>query len=252
MRITILGCGTSTGVPVIGCRCGVCTSNDPRNRRTRTSALFRARGCNILVDTSTDLRAQCLANHIERIDAVLFTHPHADHIHGIDELRIFNLLQRSSIPCYGNEETIKRIRGMFRYIFSEDDNSSWKPRLTLNIMDSPQRIMDTEVIPIRIFHGRLSILGYRIEDAAYLTDCSEVPPDSLGLLDGIELLIIGALREKPHPTHFTIRQAIELSERLGPQRTVLTHLSHSVDYPLHSKDLPDGVEFAYDGMEIEF
>ncbi len=250
MRITILGCGTSTGVPVIGCRCSVCTSNDPRNRRTRTSALFQVRGCNILVDTSTDLRAQCLANHIERIDAVLFTHPHADHIHGIDELRIFNLLQRTSIPCYGNEETIKRIRGMFRYIFSEDNNS-WKPRLTLNIMDSPQKIMDTEVIPVRILHGRLSILGYRIEDAAYLTDCSEVPPDSLKLLDGIGLLIIGALREKPHPTHFTIRQAIELSERLVPQRTVLTHLSHSVDYPLHSKDLPSGVEFAYDGMEIE-
>ena len=251
MKITILGCGTSTGVPVIGCHCSVCTSSDPRNRRTRTSALFSVNGHNLLVDTSTDLRAQCLANHIERIDAVLFTHPHADHIHGIDELRIFNLLQKSAIPCYGNRDTINRIKGMFRYIFSEDTNNSWKPKLTLHIIDSPQKIMDIPVTPVEILHGSLSILGYRIADVAYITDCSEVPPESLRLLEGIRLLIIGALREKPHPTHFTISQAIELSERVKPERTVLTHLSHSVDYTLHSKDLPRGVEFAYDGMEID-
>lgn len=252
MKVTILGCGTSTGVPVIGCRCSVCTSEEPKNRRTRTSALFQAGGHSILVDTSTDLRAQCLTNQIERIDAVLFTHPHADHIHGIDELRIFNILQRSAIPCYGNEETIERIKTMFNYIFSEDLNSqwNWKPQLTLHRIEEPQKVFDIRVVPVKIRHGRLTILGYRIEDVAYLTDCSGVPQESMELLKGIRLLIVGALREKPHPTHFTIQQAIELSERLKPERTILTHLSHSIDYDTLSRELPKGIEPAYDGMTL--
>ncbi len=251
MKILILGCGTSTGVPVIGCRCGVCTSGEPANKRTRSSALIQAGERNILIDTSTDLRIQALRNNVERVDAVLFTHPHADHIHGIDDLRIFNLRQRGPIPCYGNEYTVKRIKGFFEYIFVDDEGNGWKPRLDVTVVDSPFTLFGCDIKPVEICHGKARILGYRIDDVAYLTDCSGVPPESMELLRGVKLLIIDALRKRPHPSHFSIDQAIEVSRKVSAERTVLTHLSHNVDYVADGKGLPAGVELAYDGMEIE-
>lgn len=251
MKLIVFGCGTSTGVPVIGCHCGVCDSADPKNRRTRASLLIQTSGKNILIDTSTDLRAQALSNKIERIDFVLFTHPHADHIHGIDELRTFNMVQKEAIPCYGNEYTIKRIRRVFDYIFEEGVKENWRPNLTTAIIDSNFRLAGVEVAPIDVRHGDSSILGYRIGKAAYLTDCSFIPEASVERLKGLNLLVIGALRYKPHPTHFSIEQAIEFSKAVKPKRTVLTHLSHNLDYAEDNAKLPEGVELAYDGMEIE-
>ncbi len=263
MKLVILGCGTSTGVPLIGCHCHVCASKDPRNKRTRSSILIQtdeggnSPAANILIDTSTDLRFQCLANGVERVDAVLFTHPHADHIHGIDDLRSFNLSQKSAeggtspIPCYANRRTVERIKTMFDYIFKDDEGDGWKPNLTLEAVDGPFKAGGVEVVPIEINHGAASILGYRIDNAAYLTDCSAIPDASLNLLQGVKTLVLGALRHKPHPTHFTVAQAVEASASVGAGRTILTHLGHSLDYASDNANLPKGVELAYDGMEIE-
>src|SRR3989338_326406 len=230
MKVTILGSGTSTGVPVIGCKCNICTSDNIKNKRTRASLLISANTKNILIDTSTDLRYQALTHKIEHIDAVLFTHPHADHIHGIDELRTFNMVQEGPIPCYGNGHTIERIKVMFDYIFSNEEAESWRPNLTTTVIESPFSLFGTEVIPIDVFHGASSILGYRIGNAAYITDCSRLPDESLGKLRGLDVLMLGALRHKPHPTHLSISQAVGVVEVLKPGRAVLTHLSHSLDY----------------------
>ncbi|MCC6502568.1 MAG: MBL fold metallo-hydrolase [Deltaproteobacteria bacterium] len=252
MRLVILGCGTSTGVPVIGCHCEVCSSSDPRNRRTRSSILIQTDGNNILIDTTTDLRGQALSNSLERVDAVLYTHAHADHIHGIDDLRSFNLAAGGrAIPCYGEKETIKRIRSIFEYIFRVDGKDGWKPNLTTTEVSSGFSIGETAVSPIEIMHGEATILGYRIGSFAYLTDCNGIPPASMEKLKGLELLILGALRHKPHPTHFSINEAIEASNTIGPKRTVFTHLGHNLDYTRDNPALPKGFELAYDGMTIE-
>jgi phosphoribosyl 1,2-cyclic phosphate phosphodiesterase len=249
MKLLILGCGTSTGVPIIGCDCSVCTSTDPRNKRTRSSALIQIKDKNILIDTSTDLRAQSLENGLKRIDAVLLTHPHADHIHGIDDLRAFNMMQERAIPCYGSAYTIERVRVMFDYIFSEKPSESWRPNLTTTAVDSRFEAAGVDIIPIEICHGKAAIFGFRVGNAAYLTDCSSIPPASIEKLHGLKLLVLGALRHKPHPTHMTIDEAIETSRLIGANRTVLTHLSHAIDYT--NEKLPDGVELAYDSMSIE-
>ncbi|MFQ5442047.1 MAG: GPMC system MBL fold metallohydrolase [Thermodesulfobacteriota bacterium] len=251
IKILILGCGTSTGVPVIGCDCNVCTSTHPANRRTRSSALFQTGGKNILIDTSTDLRAQSLLNGLKRIDAVLFTHPHADHIHGIDDLRSFNMVQKQSIPCYGNEHTVERIHVMFDYVFSGESSESWRPKLTTTVVDGPFNLFGAEVTPVDVQHGNTRILGYRIGPAAYITDCSSLPEESMERLGGLKLLVLGALRFRPHPTHMTIDEAVEISRKLKPERTILTHLSHNIDYTVDNKKLPTGVELGYDGMSVE-
>ena len=251
MKFLILGCGTSTGVPIIGCDCSVCTSTDPRNSRTRSSALLKTSAGFILIDTSTDLRAQSLRNNLRRIDAVLLTHPHADHIHGIDDLRAFNMVQEGAIPCYGSAYTIERLKAMFDYIFSESPSQSWRPNLTTTVVDSRFEVSGVEIIPIEIYHGEATIFGFRIGNAAYLTDCSSIPEESLKKLRGLELLVLGALRHKPHPTHMSIDEAVDTSRLIGATRTVLTHLSHAIDYTVDNEKLPEGVELAYDSMSIE-
>ncbi len=250
MKILFLGCGTSTGVPVIGCRCQVCSSQDPKNWRLRASILVEHRGKKILIDTSTDLRIQALRHSLTRIDAVLYTHPHADHLHGIDELRVFNLIQKESIPCYGNRETIERIRSMFRYIFEEHEEEGWKPNLETFTIEGPFSIGDVPVEPIEVYHGSMKVLSFRIDGMAYVTDCNHIPEGSMERLKGLDLLILDALRHKPHKTHFNIEGALEIVKELRPSRTILTHLSHNLDYYATNRSLPPGVELAYDGMEI--
>jgi len=250
MKITILGCGTSTGVPVIGCKCGICASRNSKNKRTPSSIFITASSKNILIDTSTDLRYQALTHNIERIDAVLYTHPHADHIHGIDELRSFNMIQKKAIPCYGSEFTINRIRKMFDYIFTNDANSSWKPELETFLVSAPFELFGLLIQPINIYHGKMQILGFRIGKFAYITDCSQIPDDSKEMLDNLDVLILGALRHKPHPTHFSIEEAVQAGAELKSKRVILTHLSHNLDYIETNKSLPKGFELAYDGMEI--
>ncbi len=251
MKLIILGCGTSTGVPIITCDCSVCASTNPRNSRTRSSALLETSSGNILIDTSTDLRTQSLRNGLKRIDAVLLTHPHADHIHGIDDLRAFNMVQDGPIPCYGSAYTIERVKVMFDYIFAEESVQGWRPNLTATVVDSNFKINGLEVTPIEIYHGKIPIFGFRTGKAAYLTDCSSIPERSIEKLQGLDVLVLGALRRTPHPTHMSIDEAIEASKLIGATRTVLTHLSHAIDYEVENKALPDGIELAYDSMSIK-
>jgi len=250
MKITILGSGTSTGVPMVGCHCQVCDSTDPRDKRTRASILVECGGQRMLVDTSTDLRSQLLREGIPQVDAVLLTHTHADHIHGIDDLRGFHFIHRRIIPCYGSPETMKKVTENFAYIFDGLSSEGYSPLMVPSPVDGPFQLFGCSVLPVPINHGSLQATGYRFDDAAYLTDCSEIPESSLRLLQGLDLLIIDALRYSPHPNHFNIEGALQLVGTLAPRRTILTHLTHEV----HHSDavrLPEGVEFAYDGMTIE-
>lgn len=251
MRILFLGSGTSTGVPVIGCKCNVCLSDDSRDKRTRASILITNDENNILIDTSTDLRFQVLTYDIEKIDVVLFTHTHADHIHGIDDLRSFNHKMGGPIPCYGNKETVEVIKRKFSYIFNGSSENSWIPNLSINIVKEPFHIYGLRIVPVKIFHGERTILGYRINNIAYITDCSGIPSSSMELLKDLSILILGAIRYKPHSKHYGLYQAIEVIENLKPERSILTHLSHSFEYRKVSRELPPGIELAYDGMEIE-
>lgn len=251
MKITILGCGTSFGVPMIACKCPVCTSADPRNKRTRSSILVTEAGKNILIDTTTDLRAQAIANGIERIDAVLYTHPHAEHIHGIDELRRFNWLQAESIPCYGSPETLRLIKETFKYIFVNPGKPGWQPNLTASDIEGPLDVFGIKVVPIELMHGDLPIFGYRFGDFAYLTDFSEIPEESEELLKGVRVAVVEALRHDPHPTHVNLEQALEVIARLKLERAVLTHMAHGFDYETVMATLPKGVELGYDGLVLE-
>lgn len=233
-----------------GCRCAVCTSELPQNSRTRCSILVACGGRNVLIDTATDLRQQALREKIERIDAVLYTHTHADHLHGIDDLRPFNLMARAPIPIFGSAETIGFIRRSFAYIFDEALDPGYRPQLTTFAIGGPFTLFGLPVEPIPLRHGRGNALGYRLGDLAYLTDCSAIPASSEERLHGLDVLILDALRFTPHSTHFNIPQALEVVARLKPRRTLLTHLSHEVDHGRHSAGLPPGVEFAYDGQRL--
>ena len=249
MKAVILGSGTSTGVPMVGCGCRVCSSDDRRDKRTRASLLIRHNSRNILVDTSTDLRHQSLRERIPRIDAVLFTHSHADHINGIDDLRGFHFLHKEIIPCYGSSTTLERLKKGFSYIFYKTIGSGYTPLLDPIEADTPFDLFGLKIIPVPLVHGRTSSLGYRIGNFAYLTDCSRIPESSLPLLEGVDLLVIDGLRWTPHPFHFSIETAIEAARQLGVRRTVLTHLTHEVAYSERTR-LPAGFEFAFDGMEF--
>lgn len=250
LTITVLGSGTSTGVPVIGCSCAVCTSESPKNKRTRCSALISYQGKNILIDTSTDLRCQALREQITRIDAVFYTHTHADHVHGIDDLRPFNMRAGKPIPLYGSSHSLKIIRKKFDYIFNDDLNPGYCPNLVAREIDGPFNLLGLPVIPLPLFHGKSLSLGYRIGPFAYLTDCSAIPEKTENCLQNLDLLIVDALRFRPHATHFNIPQALEVAARLKPRRTLLTHLSHDVDHIKHSLELPAAVELAFDGQRI--
>jgi phosphoribosyl 1,2-cyclic phosphate phosphodiesterase len=250
MKITILGSGTSTGVPMVGCHCQVCESTDPRDKRTRASILVECDGQRILVDTSTDLRRQALREGIPHIDAVLLTHTHADHIHGIDDLRGFHFLHRRIIPCYGSPETMKKVTASFAYIFEGLCSEGYSPLMEPFEVDAAFQLFGCDIVPIPIRHGSFDATGYRFQNAAYLTDCSEIPEPSMALLQGLDLLIIDALRYSPHPNHFNIEGALSVVQTLRPRRTVLTHLTHEVHHRDEAR-LPSGVEFAYDGMVVE-
>lgn len=251
-NLTFLGTGTSTGVPAIGCGCDVCLSDDPKNKRLRASVWIEQDGLSILIDTSTDLRTQALRAGIKDVDAVLYTHHHADHVHGIDELRSFSFFRKKQIPCYGNKESIERIKEMFGYIFLGDRaDGGGKPDLSLNHVEGPFAISTVKVTPIAVKHGSLDVLGYRINDTAYVTDCSLIPPSSKPLLEGLDTLILGALGFKAHATHFTVEKALEAIESVKPRAAYLTHLTHNMMHEDVSARLPQGVKLAWDGLVID-
>ena len=255
MIVTVLGSGTSTGVPIVGCNCSVCSSDHPRNKRLRASAYIELNdGSCILIDTSPDLRQQALTAGITRMDAVFYTHLHADHTHGIDELRTFNYLKRAPIDIYGSEEHIAHIRRQFRYIFEESlQKGGGKPELeTHNIVPFESfELFGTKITPIKLFHGKLPCTGWRIGDFAYLTDVSRIPEETYEYLTGLDTLILGALRPLEHPTHFSIPEAVEEAKRIGARHTWLTHMGHDVDYEETRKKVDPPVEPAYDQLRIE-
>ena len=208
-------------------------------------------GVRVLVDTTPDLRSQALACGLDRVDAVLFTHCHADHVMGLDEVRRFNVLQQAAIPCYGDAGTLKEIRRTFAYIFESKDEGGGIPRIHLYPVGGPFSIGGEAIVPVPVWHGRREILGFRVRDFAYLTDCSGIPDASWPLLEGLHTLVIDALRHRPHPTHFTVVQALAVSARLGPRRTWLTHICHDLPHEATNAALPTGVELAYDGLVID-
>jgi phosphoribosyl 1,2-cyclic phosphate phosphodiesterase len=251
-KVTMLGTGTSHGVPMIGCACTTCRSTDPRDRRLRPSIYVdvpqRAR---ILVDTATDLRQQALAHGLSRVDAVLFTHAHADHILGLDDLRSFNALQGSAIPCYGNREALDAIRRQFPYVFEGTlQEGGGVPQLTTTEIAGPFVLGGIRVVPVPLWHGKLPILGFRFGNFAYLTDCNRIPEDTWGLVAGVDTLVLDALRDAPHETHFTLDEAVAAAERIAPRRTYFTHMTHDLPHAKTNARLPAGVELAYDGLVL--
>ncbi len=251
MKITFLGTGTSYGVPMIGCECGVCNSDNPKNSRTRSSILITRREHNILIDAATELRIQCLVNRVKRVDAVLLTHAHADHVLGLDDLRHFNIRQKREIPVYGSQGTVSHIERMFSYVFEETISNGSKPKLILKSIDGSFAISELEIIPINVMHGLEMVTAYRIDNVAYVTDVSHIPSDSMDKLRGLDLLILDALRIRPHEKHFSIEQALDIVEQLKPKQTFFTHIAHEVDYDQINSTLPEGIKLAYDGLTVE-
>jgi phosphoribosyl 1,2-cyclic phosphate phosphodiesterase len=252
LRVTMMGSGTSTGIPVIGCTCRVCQSANPKNRRWRPGLKIELKMETedrvILVDTPTDLREQALRFGLPRVDAILFTHPHADHIYGLDDVRIFNFRQRAAIPCYGSEETLRNVRRAFAYVFEAGQEGGGKPQLELHPVREPFELLGRTFVPVPVWHGEMEVFGYRIGGFAYVTDCNLIPEPSFQLLEGVEVLVLDALRHRPHPTHFSVEQAVEVAERIGARRTIFTHMTHEVD---HDDPLPAGVELGYDGLVFD-
>ncbi len=252
MVITLLGTGTSHGVPVLGCGCQTCLSGDPRDCRTRSSVYIKAGSARILIDTATELRIQSLKNKVDRVDLVLVTHCHADHIAGFDDLRRFNELQGGAIPVYGNREALNGIKHMFPYIFDDQAQiGGGKPQIHLIEAGSKFFAGGAEITPIPVRHGNLPVLGYRIDDFAYITDVNYIPASSLDLLQKLKVLVLGVLRFKPHPTHFNFEEGLKIIRLLRPERSLLTHICHDFKHLEMSERLPDGVELAYDGQQFE-
>jgi phosphoribosyl 1,2-cyclic phosphate phosphodiesterase len=252
-RVTILGSGTSHGVPMIGCHCPVCESVDPRDQRTRPSIYLQfGDGTSVLVDTTPDLRTQALRHGVERVDAILFTHCHADHVMGLDEVRRFNLLQGGrAVDCYGDDHTLDDLRRIFSYAFEATDHGGGLPRISLHRLDGPLSLAGQTIVPVPVWHGPQTILGYRVGGFAYLTDCSGIPDDSWPLLQDLDTLVIDAVRHRPHGTHFNVAGALGVIERLTPRRAYLTHICHDLPHAATNAQLPAGVELAYDGLVVE-
>jgi phosphoribosyl 1,2-cyclic phosphate phosphodiesterase len=254
-ELIFLGTGTSHGVPMIGCDCAVCRSDDPRDRRYRTSVALRRLddGRTVLIDTPPELRLAVIAHDVRRVDAVLLTHAHADHILGLDDLRRFNDLGQRQIPCHGDAATLERVGSIFPYaLVPYELKRSDRPSISLNPLE-PGRSFEAcglEIQPIPLMHGRMAVLGFRIGDLAYCTDCSAIPEGAWPLLGGLDLLVLDALRRTPHPTHFNMEQALAVVARLRPRRTLFTHITHELSHAQTSAALPAGVALAYDGQRV--
>ncbi len=251
MKVTVLGSGTSHGVPMISCACEVCTSTDPHDKRSRPSIVVQYDTGTILVDTAPELRLQAVANALTRVDAVLFTHTHADHAHGIDDLRAYNIRQKGPIPLYGSRASMEDIRARFGYIFQTNPFGGGIPMLELNPIEGPFEVVGRPIVPVTVLHGYLPVTGYRFGRFAYVTDCSLIPEESMALLQDLDVLILDALRYREHPTHFNIPQALDIIARLRPRHAYLTHLTHDIMHSRDGRELPDGVELAYDGLTFE-
>jgi len=255
-ELILLGTGTSTGVPVIGCDCAICTSSNPRNHRTRTGVFIPAADGNFLIDTSPELRMQLLREKIALVAAVIYTHAHADHIYGLDDLRICGYRLNGPVRLYCEEMVERQLRSAFSYAFAPPSHSNHQlaiPDLAFQrVSTEPFEVCGQRVQPIRLLHGTLPILGYRINDVAFCTDVSAIPDESWPLLEGLDVLVIDALRDKPHPTHFCLAQSLDVVEKVRPRQTFFTHISHYLDHDETNSRLPPRVAMAYDGLRIPF
>src|SRR2546429_9213734 len=255
IQLTVLGSGTSMGVPSLGCHCRVCSSKDPRDNRLRPSLLLSRGDQNVVIDTTPDFRQQALRVRLERLDAILLTHGHADHILGFDDIRPFNIRQRVALPVYSNEETFRIIRRVFAYVFDDKPTLSTVPSVTLKAIHRPFELLDTPFVPVPMLHGDMEVLGFRFGRAAYLTDFSKIPDTSMALLEGLDDLVLDALRDIPHPMHQTVQQALALIQRLQPRRAWFTHIAHDLPHAETNERLVrmgyPQVQLAYDGLEFE-
>lgn len=252
VTVTFLGSGTSTGVPVVGCHCRVCTSDSVKNKRLRQSVKIETNGKVALIDTTPDLRLQLLRDPIPRLDFILFTHSHADHMMGLDDIRPFNFRQRESIQAFASPKTAKAVRRAFSYIWNESQMGGGKPQLDLHEVEEPFSHEGIDIVPIPVIHGDWTILGFRIGDFAYITDTNGIPDASMRLLEGVRILALDGLRPAPpHPTHYTIGEAVDCASRIGAEMTYLIHLTHDIDHEPFEATLPPTVRLAYDRLRLE-
>lgn len=253
MKITFLGTGTSLGVPIIGCNCKVCRSTDKKDKRFRSSVFIETEGKNFIIDTGPDFRIQCLSNGVERVDAVFITHIHRDHLSGLDDIRPFCYQQKAFIPVYGTKITCERILKDFAYCFGENRYPG-VPDITLKeITTEPFEVQGVKVIPIPVMHGKMEVTAYRIHNFTYITDASFISEESIKKIAGTEYLVVNALRKEPHPSHFTLSEALALIEKIRPKHAYITHVGHGFGfYDEMQKTLPENVTLSYDGLKIEF
>jgi phosphoribosyl 1,2-cyclic phosphate phosphodiesterase len=257
VKLTFLGTGTSFGVPQIGCSCAVCRSEDPRDRRTRVGALVEDAGLRLLLDTPPELRLQLIAAQVDRVDAVLFTHEHADHTHGIDDIRAISVRRDGALPMYGPQETLDALARRFPYIFDAAMKplpGTSKPEGFAQALEAgvTVRIGHLDVTPVALPHGRIRVFGYRIGPLAYVTDAKVLPDDAVAALQGAEVLVLNALFRTSHPTHLSIGEAVDVARRIGARRTFFTHLTHETSHAALEAALPADIAPAYDGLSVEF
>jgi phosphoribosyl 1,2-cyclic phosphate phosphodiesterase len=252
VRVTFLGTGTSHGVPSIGCECATCLSQDPHDNRLRPSIYLQSDRAAVLVDAGPDLRQQALRHRITRVDAIVFTHGHADHIMGIDDVRRFNALMKGAMPCYGAPATLDDIRRTFGYVFAPDaPKGGGIPLLELRPIAGPFFVGDLELRPVPILHGHKPILGFRVGAFAYLTDCNALADEAWPLLQGLDVLVLDALRERRHPTHFSLDEAVETARHIGARRTYFTHMCHDLAHEATNARLPANMRLAHDGLVLD-
>jgi phosphoribosyl 1,2-cyclic phosphate phosphodiesterase len=255
LKITVLGSGTSMGVPTLGCPCRVCASTDPHDKRLRPSLLLSRNGRNVVIDTTPDFRQQAMRAGVNRLDAILLTHGHADHVLGFDDIRPYNIHQREALAVYGNEDTFQIIRRIFSYVFDDKPTLSTVPSVTLKLIEGPFQLLGIPILPVPLLHGDMNVLGFRFGRAAYLTDFSSISDSSMALLQGLDELILDALRDAPHPMHQTVEQALALIEKLKPRRAWFTHIAHDLPHAETNERLVKlgfpHVQLAHDGLQLE-